>query len=108
MNIGRTIKELRQKNNITQSQLADILNVSPSSITMYENGRRLPDITTIIHIAKYFNVSVDYLIGNSDIPNTNILAESDIFKLINNLSQEKIEILRSFINILTNDESTTR
>lgn len=100
----KRLKELRQKRNITQWQLAEGLNLSPSSITMYENGRRLPDIPTIINIAKYFNVSVDYLIGNSDIPNTNIIDESELLNLINNLSQEKINILKQFIEILTKEE----
>lgn len=99
----KRLKELRQKSNITQWQLAEGLNLSPSSITMYENGRRLPDIPTIINIAKYFNVSVDYLIGNSDIPNTNIISESELFNLINSLSQEKIDILKQFIEILTKE-----
>ncbi len=100
----KRLKELRQKNNLTQFQLAEILNLSISSITMYENGRRLPDIPTIINIAKYFNVSVDYLIGNSDIPNTNIISESELLNLINKLSQEKLDILKQFIEILTKEK----
>lgn len=101
----KRLKKLRQQNNITQWKLAEILNLSPSTITMYEHSRRLPDIGTIIKIANYFNVSVDYLIGNSNILNINIIAESELLKSINNLSPKKLEILKMFIEVLNNDNS---
>lgn len=64
---GDRLKELRIEKNLTQAQLAKFLNISPSSIGMYEKNRRIPDTETLKRFAKYFNVSVDYLIGKSDI-----------------------------------------
>ena len=58
------IKELRQKRNITQNKLAEQLKLSRSTIAMYETGASEPDFNTALEIAKYFDVSVDYLIGN--------------------------------------------
>lgn len=56
------IKELRQKNKISQSQIAEYLQMSQTGYSQYETGRTEPDIKTLIAIAKYFHVSVDYLI----------------------------------------------
>ncbi|MGL6187160.1 MAG: helix-turn-helix domain-containing protein [Clostridium chrysemydis] len=64
---GTRLKELRKDKGLTQSQLADILKTSPSSIGMYEQNRRTPDTETLQTLSDFFNVSVDYLIGKSDI-----------------------------------------
>lgn len=65
MNIGERLKELRQTNNIKQYQLAQALNVHPTTITKYELGERTPDLKTICKIADYFDVSVDFLLGRT-------------------------------------------
>lgn len=61
------IRELRKKNNMSQSELAALVGVSTSTIGMYEQIRREPDMTMLIKISQVLNVSVDYLIGESDI-----------------------------------------
>lgn len=58
------LKKLRKDRDMTQSELANILGVSPSTIGMYEQGRREPDSKTLLNMAKFFNVSTDYLLGN--------------------------------------------
>ncbi|OAA91222.1 helix-turn-helix domain-containing protein [Clostridium ljungdahlii] len=63
---GEKLKKLRTDKHMTQQELAKILKISSSTIGMYEQNRRSPDIQTLKLIAKYFNVSVDYLLGNSD------------------------------------------
>ncbi|MBY5034514.1 helix-turn-helix transcriptional regulator [Streptococcus gallolyticus] len=60
------LKELRQKNNLTQKELADILGVSQGSYANWENGKRKPDYLQISDIAIYFNTSIDYLTGKID------------------------------------------
>jgi len=64
---GKRLKELRHSNNMTQIDLAESLNLSPSTIGMYEQSRREPDMETLLHISQLFNVSVDYLTGRSNI-----------------------------------------
>lgn len=64
--IYERLKELRNKNGITQSDLAKFLNVSQGTIGNWESGNRTPDLEMIIKIALYFNVSTDYLLGKSD------------------------------------------
>ncbi|MGJ0846909.1 Helix-turn-helix [Tissierella praeacuta DSM 18095] len=63
------LKHLRQEREITQRELAKKLNISPSTIAMYETGQRKPDSDMLENIANFFNVSVDYLLGRTDIKN---------------------------------------
>lgn len=61
------LKKLRAEHRVTQKQLADVISVSQQSINKYENHNIEPDIDTLIKIADFFNTSVDYLIGHTDI-----------------------------------------
>lgn len=62
----KNLKKLRLETNSTQQQLADYIMVSQQSVNKYENHDVEPDIETLIKIADYFDVSVDYLIGRKD------------------------------------------
>ncbi|MCL1831467.1 MAG: helix-turn-helix domain-containing protein [Oscillospiraceae bacterium] len=64
------LKELRVKKGLTQSQFAKELNlfVVKGTISNWEVGASEPDIATLIQIAKYFDVDLDYLIGVTDTP----------------------------------------
>lgn len=61
------LKKLRLETGLSQQQLADVIGVSQQSINKYENHGVEPDIATLIALAKCFDTSVDYLIGNTDI-----------------------------------------
>lgn len=63
MELGDVIRSLRQAKGMTQKEIADKLSISPSTIGMYEQNRRVPDVETISKIACVFGVSVDYLLG---------------------------------------------
>ena len=62
MNIGATIKKLRLKSGATQQQLADRLNVSMQTVSRWETSATYPDIVMLPILARYFRVSVDYLL----------------------------------------------
>lgn len=64
--LGNRIAELRRKRNMTQSDLAEKLEKSTSSIAMWEVGKRDPDSEMITKIANIFDVSTDYLLGLTD------------------------------------------
>ena len=68
MDFGKRLAQLRIQKNITQEDLGKRFNVSASTIANYERGRRTPSYELLIGLASYFNVSVDYLVGNSDTP----------------------------------------
>lgn len=63
------IKELRIERGYVLSDIAKILDVSIPLIKYYENGQRNPSIQKAAQLAAFFNVSIDYLLGNSDIKN---------------------------------------
>ncbi|MDD2401972.1 MAG: helix-turn-helix transcriptional regulator [Clostridia bacterium] len=65
MNFGRKLKKLREKKEITQQELANLLKVGRSTIAGYETKNKQPDYDKLQKLANYFNVSIDYLIGES-------------------------------------------
>lgn len=66
MTFNERIKMLREDKGFTQQHLSEVLNVSSSAVSHYENGIREPTIETLIRMADVLNVSVDYLVGNTD------------------------------------------
>lgn len=63
----KNLKKLRTEKGVSQRALGEAIGVSQQSINKYENYEIEPDIRTLILIARYFDTSVDYLIGNSDV-----------------------------------------
>lgn len=63
----QNLKVLRIRKGISQQQLADVIGVSQQSINKYENHMIEPDISTLMALADFFNTSVDYLIGHTEI-----------------------------------------
>lgn len=62
------LKKLRKQHKLSQQKLADILHISQQSVYKYENNITFPDIETLIRMADFFNTSIDYLVGYTDIP----------------------------------------
>ena len=62
------LKELRKARKITQIKLAMDLNMNQNTISRYENGTRQADYQTLILLADYFDVSIDYLLERTDNP----------------------------------------
>ena len=61
MDIGAKLRELRLSNNLTQTQLAEILGLSRVNYTRYENNVVRPDYETIVKLADFYDVSLDEL-----------------------------------------------
>lgn len=72
MSFGTTLKHLRQTKDTTQNQLANALEVSRSAISLYELGLREPDFRFLQNASNYFNVSLDYLLGNDPLTKKNM------------------------------------
>ena len=60
--LSERLTALRKGKGYSQSQLAQALNLSPSTIGMYEQGRRVPDLGALVALAKLYRISLDYLI----------------------------------------------
>jgi transcriptional regulator with XRE-family HTH domain len=65
------LKELRKEARLTQDELAKVFFLNKSSISRYEKNKQIPEMETLQKIAGYFNVSIDYLLGNHDLKNYN-------------------------------------
>lgn len=87
MKTGEKIRYLRTKNNITSKQLGKILDISESSISLYENGKRTPNIELIVKVADLFNVSTDFLLGVTDNPQKAFQndSETDFSEILENI-----------------------
>jgi len=68
LNLGRRIKEERMKLNLTQSQLAEAVEISDSYMGYIERGERSLSLETLVELANRFGVSVDYLLQDSVTP----------------------------------------
>ncbi|MBQ9679193.1 MAG: helix-turn-helix transcriptional regulator [Ruminococcus sp.] len=64
--IGERLQELRKDKGVSQADLADLLGVSSNTISSYECNRSDPDDHLKVILAKFFNVSLDYLLGLTD------------------------------------------
>lgn len=85
------LKYLRTEKNLTQRDLANILDITSGAIGMYESGKRFPNSEILNKIADYFGVSMDYLMGRTDDPYTSTQItkkESDIAKKMRKLREE--------------------
>jgi len=63
---GDMLSELREDRGLTQKQLAEVFHISNSSISSLETGYRAPSVDMVISLARYFDVTADYLLGMSD------------------------------------------
>ena len=70
MLLSTQIQRLRKQKNLSQSQLAQVLSISPSTLGMYEQGRRVPSLETIIILSEFFHVSLDYLVTGAESPHS--------------------------------------
>ena len=69
LTFGKRLAALRKFNRLERKDLAEMLNISYSALSNYENNLRFPDQEILIKIADYFDVSIDYLLGRKDIKN---------------------------------------
>ena len=89
MGIAKRLKELRVDAKITQKELAEKTNIPLQSVINYENGRRDPNSKALVALERYFNVSGEYLRGESDeyLPRLNSWEDSETMRAVNdNLS----------------------
>lgn len=77
VNLGKKLKSLRIAGNYTQLQVADRLGVSKTIISAYENDLRHPSYENLIKLSRLYNVSTDWLLGNTQSTNINFTNLTD-------------------------------
>ena len=93
------LKQLRKEYGISQQRLADAIRVSQPSINKYENHNIEPEFEILIRMADFFNTSVDYLIGHTDIRRR--IEHTDVC----HLNQREIEMLTRYRSLTEKERS---
>lgn len=95
------LKELREQLNISQTQLANDLNLSRSTISSYELNKRQPDFETLEKLADYFNVSIDYLLGRTKLRTFNEnIANNDLKNLLESIKHSNLKTKDTCFDIM--------
>lgn len=105
MTFNVRLKQLRNKRKLTQSELAEILDLKPTAISNYESKRNEPSFEKLILLSKYFDVSCDYLLGLSDsyLPIGGEVLDKDIvefFNLYQQLDEHNSALLKDYADYL--------
>lgn len=95
------LKQLRRQQNLTQAELAKLLNIGTSTIAMYENNIRKPSYKILVKMAEYFDVSIDYMAGEKDNFQT-LEGVGSIVKILSKLSEDEQEQVLDFIKFIAN------
>lgn len=66
--LAETLKNLREQNGLYLKEVAPVMGVSVGTLSNYEHGVHSPDPDTLIQLADYYGVSIDYLVGHTDCP----------------------------------------
>lgn len=102
--LANRIKELRLEKELTQEQFGKLFGIVKSTVSLYESGKSTPDDELKKMMAKYFNCTLDYLMGNSDIRNPykeeSPLQDNPTLKQIEGLSEESLKELEKYIQLL--------
>lgn len=77
----KTLKELRKSKNLTTTELAKLIHVSKRTIENYESGKTNPDYDTLKKLATFYNVTVDFVLGNEN--NVIFISEKEYQELLN-------------------------
>lgn len=102
--IGKKIQAIRKTRGLSQQQLADLMDVTRSTISNWECGRRSPHLNELEELANKLNVSLSYFKGTGDDVKELLAKASQVFNDKNVSSQDKADIYKELMKIyLKND-----
>lgn len=93
--VGIFLKELRKEKNITQEQLAEKLNVSARTVSRWETGNNMPDISVLVDLAEFYEVSIPEIIdGERKSENMNNELKETVLKVAEFSNEEKLKLTK--------------
>ena len=104
IDLGRRIREERQKLNLTQEKLSESINVSTTYIGQIERGERCPTLDTLIRISNSLGVSIDYLLRESVTPSSTALMNLWI-QLTRDLSDNEMKMIIELVIVIKNHKA---
>lgn len=106
------LRELRKSRNLTLKDIGNVLNVSESAVSQYENNKRELDNTSLTTLADYFEVTVDYLLGRTDSPDLAIPKDIENMQFAfhggintDGLSKEDIDTLKKMADFMRSNKN---
>lgn len=99
MNYSKILKLLRENNNLTNIEMSNLLNISDSMYSRYEKQNQIIPIKHLDTLCSYFNVSIDYLFGFSDIKNYKNSDSINLEKSVNRLKEFRKENKITQVNL---------
>lgn len=101
------LKILRKERRKTQQQLATMLGISQQAYATYENDTRMPPLDLVTKLADYFEVTIDYMIGRTNVPNLSLPKYLENQCVINTdgLSKEDIHMLRKMADFMRSNKN---
>ncbi len=110
MKLAERLKHTREVNKISMRKLAEDVGVSVSNISFYESGKSVPSAEVVFNIAKYFNITSDYLLGLSDEPHGSFpsgleekLERTSTLESENSILYEKIDQIQKLLDGINKD-----
>lgn len=94
MNTAERLKKLREQYNFSQHGLASQLNVTPSLISAYERGERMPSPAKLVQLADLYHTTTDYLLCRSN------TYDDNLYLSLEGLNPTQIKLLREFIDTI--------
>ena len=106
MDFSQRFVALRKQHKLTQEKVGELVNMSQRSVANWESGERSPSIPTLIELSQKFNVSVDYMLGCTDVPERQKKQPADlddellrnIISRIQNLSDPALSRVSDFLD----------
>ena len=103
MGIGKRLRELREREGLTQEELGKIINQKKSNISKYENGKLQPSLETIESLLGFFGVSPNYFFNYTPHAEHNEKNKTAYFKLVNQIPEEKRKLIEKLLEFNDND-----
>jgi len=102
MTFSKVFNQLCEKNKVSYAKIAEYVGYSPQAVSKWGRGETEPNFETLDKLADYFNVSIDFLLGKSDIENVinpyETDTEKELYKKIKLLSKEEQIALNNFVD----------
>ena len=98
--LSEILKELRSQKNVTQDDMANLLNIKRQTYSAYERGVSFPDLISLIKIAEFFGVTTDYLLGYKKDNYTGIPVSEQMHSLIKSYSDLNEDELKKVIEYI--------
>ena len=91
MNTGEKIKKLREEKGLSREKFGALINIAGNSVYRIENGFNLPDAKTLLNISKTLDVSIDYLLGLSEV---RTIQKENVDKIPYDIKQKLLKLER--------------